>query len=123
MNSKISRAFGVLGAFATVITLGKLNQAKAQTNIGAKGTGLADQLIDKNLFAMDSKTNEIKVDNDALVAALKSELTAQIQNTSISQDQKDKYQVILENLTPGSFNDYHSTAHDNQAMHFDGKKN
>jgi hypothetical protein len=127
MKSKISKIFSIFGAIATATTFGGLSSAAAQTqgsnDLESGSSNLADQMIQKNLFEMDASTNEIQVDNDALVASLKNELRARMKSSSLSQFQREKYETLLNNLQPGNYERFHNNAKDLQSMHFDGKKN
>lgn len=124
MKSNFSKVIGILGAVATAVTLGKLDFAKASgEQFGNQADGLADQMIDKNMFKMDTQTNEIKVDTDALVESLRAEIVVKINSPRISKNKKDTYEVILQNLKPGSYEAFHGSAQDLSSMHFDKKGN
>lgn len=119
LNTQI---FGIFGAMLTILAIGKADSALANgqsPNIdGQDKNTLADKLIQKNLFQMDSQTNEVQIDNEALVESLREELLQKIKQQPMTQEQQVKYQFLLNNLKPGNYQRFHEGAKNLQSMDF-----
>jgi|GEM_PF-6547262 len=125
MKFSNSKLFGLFGAIAAAFTIGKSSSALADSYSANMSTSnkntLTDQLIQKNVFQIDNQTNEIQIDNDALVESVREELIQKMQSSTLNQTQQERYQLLLNNLKPGNYQRFHDGAKDLQSMHFDKK--
>ncbi|MBX9768716.1 MAG: hypothetical protein K2X47_15695 [Bdellovibrionales bacterium] len=110
----IAAFFALAGSFLMIPSKGLSQQAEQNPNSiplkttdGTRPPSLIDALIERNILKTDQSSMTTVIDGNKLLKDVMNQLSEEVSKQKHPQRGEIQYQILLENIRPGNFLQYH----------------